>query len=132
DLSPFADATFDTVVAFGGPLSYVFASRERALSECIRVLRPGGALLLSVMYLWGTIHRHLPGVLTLPDAANRSIVATGDLTRESDPSSTHYCHMYRAAELHALLDRPDLTLEWLSASSGVATGLDRAVVTDDR
>jgi SAM-dependent methyltransferase len=132
DLSVFPDGAFDTVVAFGGPLSYVFTSRDRALSECIRVLRPGGMLLLSVMSLWGTMHRHLAGVLTLPDAANRSIVATGDLTRESDPSSTHYCHMYRAAELRALLDRSDLSLEWISASSGVATGLERGVVTDER
>jgi hypothetical protein len=40
--------------------------------------------------------------------------------------------MYRAAELRALLDRSDLTLEWLSASSGVSTGLERTVVSDDR
>ena len=128
DLSRFSDGMFDTVVAFGGPLSYVFESRDRALSECIRVLRPGGVLLLSVMPLWGTVHRHMGAVLNLPEAANRSIVATGDLTEENDPASTHHCHMFRAAELRSFLDRSDLALEWLSASSAITTGVDAAVL----
>lgn len=97
-----------------------------------RVVRPGGMLLLSVMSLWGTVHRHLGGVLTLPEAANRSIVATGDLTEENDPASTHHCHMYRAAELRSFLDRPELALEWLSASSAITTGVDSTVLPDER
>lgn len=88
-------------------------------------------LLLSVMSLWGTVHRHLRAVLTLPESANRSIVATGDLAKESDPSSTHHCHMFRAAELRAFLDRSELVLEWLSASSAITTGLDAAVLPDE-
>jgi SAM-dependent methyltransferase len=132
DLRQFNDESFDTVVAFGGPLSYVFEHRDRALSECVRVLRPGGALLLSVMSLWGTMHRHLRPVLDLPDPANRSIVATGDLTKDSDPSSTHHCHMFRAAELRAFLQRPDLELLWLSASSALTTGHDAAVLPTER
>lgn len=131
DLGRFSSDAFDAVVAFGGPLSYVFDSRDQALSECIRVLRPDGVLLLSVMSLWGTIHRHLRAVLELPDAANRSIVATGDLTKENDPKSTHHCHMFRAAELRAFLDRPELQLEWLSASSALTTGLDLTVLPDE-
>ena len=131
DMGRFADGMFDTVVAFGGPLSYVFASRDQALSECTRVLRPGGVLLLSVMSLWGTLHRHLGAVLALPEAANRSIVATGDLTRENDPNSTHHCHMFRADELRSFLDRPELALEWLSASSAITTGVDAAILPDE-
>ena len=111
DLGRFSSDAFDGVVAFGGPLCYVFDSRDLALSVCIRVLRPDGVLLLIVMSLWGTIHRHLRAVLERPDAANRSIVATGDLTKENDPKSTHHCHMFRAAELRAFLDRPELQLE---------------------
>lgn len=131
DLGRFPDGMFDTVVAFGGPLSYVFASRDRALSECIRVLRPGGVLLLSVMSLWGTMHRHLGAVLNLSEAANRSVVSSGDLTKETVPTSTHHCHMFRAAELRVFLDRPELALEWLSASSAITTGLDSAVLPDE-
>jgi SAM-dependent methyltransferase len=132
DLGRFGDETFDAVLAFGGPLSYVFERREQALSECLRVLRPGGMLLLSVMSIWGTLHRHLAGVLTLPEAANRDIVATGDLTPANDPDSTHHCHMFRAAELRAFLDRPGLTLVWLSASSALTTGLEPSILPDDQ
>jgi SAM-dependent methyltransferase len=130
DLGRFPDASFDVVVAFGGPFSYVFERRDDALRECRRVLRPGGVLLLSVMSIWGALHRHLAGVLTLPVEANRSIVATGDLTRENDPDSTHRCHMFRAGELRAFLSRPGLELLWLSASSAITTGVEPGVLTD--
>ncbi len=41
------EGTFDAVVAFGGPLSYVLDRREPAVREMLRVVRPGGAVLLS-------------------------------------------------------------------------------------
>lgn len=132
DLGRFPDAGFDAVVAFGGPLSYVFERRDDALRECLRVLRPDGVLLLSVMSLWGTLHRHLAGVLTLPVEANRSIVTTGDLTRENDPDSTHHSHMFRAAELRGFLERFALELLWLSASSAITTGVELGALTDER
>lgn len=130
DLSLFASESFDTVVAFGGPLSYVFDQRDRALAECCRVLRPGGHILLSVMSLWGTLHRHLRAVLQLPIDANRVIIATGNLTKETDPSSAHHCHMYRSAELRSLLERAGLEVLWLSAASAVSTGQDSSLVAD--
>src|SRR5436189_1577747 len=58
DLGALDATSFDGVVAFGGPFSYVFERRDKALAECVRVLRPGGYLLLSVMSLWGTLNRH--------------------------------------------------------------------------
>lgn len=132
DLRRFPDQSFDTVIAFGGPFSYVFEQRGAALHECLRVLRPEGALLLSVMSLWGTVHRHLRAVLTLPEPANRSIVATGDLTKENDPSSTHHCHLFRAAELKTFLDEPNAELLWLSASSALTTGFEANVLPSEQ
>jgi len=44
DLGVFDATSFDGVVAFGGPFSYVFERRDKALAECVRVLRPGGYL----------------------------------------------------------------------------------------
>jgi len=131
DLGQFPDATFDAVIAFGGLFSYVFERRDQALNECIRVLRPGGVLLLSVMSLWGTFHRHFAAVVVLSEWANRRIIGTGDLTKETDPASTHYCHMFRAAELRAFLDRDNLETLLLSASSAVSTGLDLAALSNE-
>lgn len=129
DLGTLATESFDGVVAFGGPFSYVFDLRDRALAECARVLRPGGYLLLSVMSLWGTLHRHLAAVRDLPRSAIREMIATGDLTPETDPDSKHHCHMFRASELRSFLDRPGLVLQHLSASSALSTGVDSAFVT---
>jgi len=129
DLGALDATSFDGVVAFGGPFSYVFERRDKALAECVRVLRPGGYLLLSVMSLWGTLHRHRAALRDMPRAAMRTIIATGDLTAETDPTSRHYCHMYRAAELRAFLAKPGLEVEQISASSALATGVENEFIT---
>ncbi len=51
DLSQFADDTFDAVICLGGPLSHVLGvqARDRAISELIRVGKPGAPLFASVM-----------------------------------------------------------------------------------
>lgn len=63
DLSRFADGEFDVTVAFGGPLSYVFEAAPQALAGLLRVTRPGGHALASVMSLLGTWKYFLPGVI---------------------------------------------------------------------
>jgi len=118
DLRPhFADAEFDAVVCYGGPLSYVFGRRDQAISELLRVTRPGGRLLLGVMSLWGTLHQFLPETLELDPAVNRGILATGDL---GPPAGTHFCHLYRAAELREVLEQAGAEIEGLSASNCVS------------
>jgi SAM-dependent methyltransferase len=106
----------------GGPLSYVFDAAPRALADCRRVVRPGGALVISVLSLLGTAHRFLAPVLALGAEVNRDVFRTGDLDNRTVPGSTHHCHMFRARELRALLDRGELVDIWLSASSALATG----------
>ena len=122
DLSAWPVAGFDAVVAYGGPFSYVLDRRDLALAECLRVLRPGGLLFLSVMSLWGTAHAALPGVLALPSQSNRLIVATGDLTPATFPGRAgHFMHLYRAGELRGWLLAAGLHLLDLSASSCLTT-----------
>ena len=123
DLGVFPERSFDEVVAFGGPLSYVFEQRDRALAECIRVLRPGGHLLLSVMSLWGSMHRLLEDVRDMSRPVIRDIVRTGDVTPETEPTNKHYCHLFRSSELRAFLERPGLEIVRLSATSGLTTGV---------
>ena len=54
DLGRFPDGSFDAVVCFGSPLSYVLGEADRALSELLRVTQRGGTLLFTVMSLLGT------------------------------------------------------------------------------
>ncbi len=122
DMSRFDSDSFDCLVAYGGPLSYVLDQRHRALQECLRVLKPGGLLLLSVMSLWGSAHRHLDGVLSLPAETNRRITHSGDLTPESMPGRGSAMHMFRADELRAWLVQAGLEVQAMSASNCLSLG----------
>jgi len=121
DLSVLSDASFDAVVCYGGPLSYVFDQRGRALAELARVLKPGGHLLLSVMSLWGSIHEVLPGVMQVDAADNAQILATGDLRLGNADGTRHHCHMFTSPELRELLESNQWTILALSASNCLST-----------
>ncbi len=124
DLAILPPASFDVVVAYGGPLSYVFERRDDAVESCRRVLRSRGMFVASVMSLWGTLHRHLAALRDLPLRSMASIVETGDLTPENDPMSSHKCHMFRSAELTGLLERHGFRIEALAASNALTTNLE--------
>jgi len=106
DLSRWKDASFDAAVCFGGPLSYVLDEAERGVAELVRVTKPGGHVLVSVMSLAGAVLHFLPILLDLVRRdgvpKNDEIVRTGVLPDEPD-----YGHlamkMYRWSELEALL-----------------------------
>src|SRR5262249_31697131 len=121
DLSAFPEESFDAVVAYGGPFSYVLDKRDQALAECVRVTRPSGLILMSVMSLWGTVHAFLPGVLEVPRESNRRILQSGDLVPETLPGYRHSCHMYRAAELRAFVEKAGLQLLDISASNSLSS-----------
>jgi SAM-dependent methyltransferase len=52
---PYPTASFDAVIAYGGAISYSFDQYSAAITELVRVCRPGGVLLVSVMSLWGIL-----------------------------------------------------------------------------
>ena len=119
DLGAFASESFDAVVAYGGPLSYVMERADEALAELLRVTKKGGCLLLSVMSLVGATRKFFPSVLKW--ARERSleeivrVIETGDQT--GDISAGHHCHMYRWSELKALLERHPCRIVEASASN---------------
>ena len=106
DLTRWDDASFDATVCFGGPLSYVVDRADEGIAELVRVTRPGGHVLVSVMSLAGTVVHYLPILLDLVRrdgvAKNEAIVRTGLLPDEPD-----YGHLamklFRWSELEALL-----------------------------
>ena len=107
DLSRLPDRSYDAVVCYGGPLSYVMDRADEALAQLLRVVRIGGLVFLSVMSRLGTMHAFLPGVRddierVGIDALQRTI-ETGDLPEEL--ASVGAIHMYRWEELRGLLGR---------------------------
>jgi len=107
DLSQFESNTFDSILAYGGPFSYVLDKKDVALGECIRVLRPSGILILSVMSLWGTAHAVLGSILSLPPEINQQVTITGDITPDTFPErGNNFMHLFRGQEL----------LDWVKAA----------------
>lgn len=124
DLSRFPPQSFDAVVCYGGPLSYVFDQADDAVEQLLAVTKPGGHLLISVMSVLGTVQMLLSGVLADVrqyglDAMQR-VIATGNHVGEL--SQGHHCHMYRWPELEALLRRHSCEIVLASASNCLSTG----------
>jgi SAM-dependent methyltransferase len=118
DLSRWDDASFDATVCFGGPLSYVVDRADDGIAELVRVTRPGGHVLVSVMSLVGTVTHFLPILLDLARRdgidKNEAIVRTGLLPDEPD-----YGHLamklFRWSELEALLSPHGTVVEACAA-----------------
>jgi len=118
DLShAFDDDEFDAVVCVGGPLSYVFDRRERAVRELYRVTRSGGLLLLSARSLFGTLHQDLPRILNVDRGLNREIVSTGDVGPASVAAVSRFWHAYRADEFRQFVTQTGAQPLVMSASN---------------
>ncbi len=128
NLSTLAGGAFDAVVAYGGPVSYAFEGAENSLSEMLRVTRPGGVVVASVMALVGTLRFYLRA---LPQYAAegrldvlRQVVDTGD-NRYDGPA--HPCRLFRWQEILGIVNRLPCTLAGASASNFLTCG-DQEVV----
>ncbi len=120
DLSPFADASFDAVVCYGGPLSYVLERADDAVAELLRVTKPGGYVLVSVMSLIGSFVHALPIVMeqrrALGPRGLEEILRTGVIGPEL--TNGHLTmRLFRSRELRELLSRHDCELVAMSAST---------------
>jgi SAM-dependent methyltransferase len=119
DLSALPTGTFDAAVCYGGALSYVLDRAGEALEELLRVTKSGGYVLLSVMSLLGSTRALFPGVLKAAEQLGLGVVyqvnSTGDL--DGERIGGHRCHMYRWAELEALLRAHGCEIVAASASN---------------
>lgn len=123
DLSSFKDNTFDAVVCYGGPISYVLDKAEQAICELIRVTKPRGYIAISVMSLLGTTRLFFEQVTELKSYPE--ILTQVNVDGMLDANSGHApLKMYRFSELKRLLHNFPCTLVAASASNYLSPGRD--------
>ena len=108
DLSSLAPESFDVVVCIGGALSYLLDQERVGIRQMLRVLKPGGRMVLGVMSLLSTVVLFMGGLKAEKDAIGldnmRWLLETGIQHREHHPATEHYCHMMTSADVDALLE----------------------------
>jgi SAM-dependent methyltransferase len=124
DLSEYPSQMFDAVIAYGGPLSYVFDRADDAIDELLRVIKPRGHLLLSVMSLLGSTRKLLPGILS--DVGQYGLEKVQQLLGTGDHHGAlalgHNCHLYRWTELKEVLSRHPCRIVAASAANFLSVG----------
>ena len=127
DLSQFETNRFDAVVCYGGALSYVMEKADKAVSEILRVVKPGGHVLLSVMSLVGATRIFLEGVMGLDNFVEQIENARRDgiLTREDN--NGHPMKLYRSKELRDLFKRHSAEVTAMSAANLISPGRDEVL-----
>lgn len=127
NLSQFETNRFDAVVCYGGALSYVMEQADKAVSELLRVVKPEGYVLLSVMSLVGATRIFLEGVMSLNNFVEQieSARQNGILTREDN--NGHPMKLYRSKELRDLFECHGAEVVALSAANLISPGRDEVL-----
>ena len=107
DLSRFVDQSFDAVVCYGGPLSYVWERANVAARELVRVIKRGGHVLVSVMSKLGVHRMWLSHLLKLSEEFGLETVdrvfETGGLPAALNDD--HPMRLFTYSELEQVLRR---------------------------
>lgn len=127
NLEGIPDNSFDATVCYGGPLSYVLEHVHQALNEVIRVTRPGGYILASVMSCLGTYQHLIGNVFEASEELGMEIfdelTRTGEVIGKLASKGTHQCHMYRWSELSAILSEHPVEIVDVSGSNFLSSGM---------
>ena len=99
--------SFDCVVCIGGVINYLFEKELMGIEKMLRVLRPGGKLIIGTMSLIGTSLFYLDAIREEKNLfgieATKWLLNTGVQDEEHYPvPSKHYVHMMRSSEMDTL------------------------------
>jgi SAM-dependent methyltransferase len=121
DLSQFADQTFDAVVCTGGPLSHIVdaGQRQQAISELIRVAKPGAPIFVSVMSRIAVLVIELTqGQHELEMPHFEPMRDTGDYLGGAGFTA---CHFFLPEELQAAFDEKPVEVVEMVGLEGISS-----------
>ena len=98
DMGIFKDSSFDSIVCIGGVINYLLDKEKDGIMEMLRVLKPGGTLIVGAMSFIGASLYYLDGIRYEKDQfglnATKWIFETGLQDEEHYPvPSKHYVHL---------------------------------------
>lgn len=132
DLNALSEASFDAVICIGGPLSYLLDRAKDGVTQVLRVVKPGGYVVVGVMSLINTVARFMGALPAERDAIGidnlRWLLETGIQDREHHPASEHYCHMMTSADLDSLLDGEQIDVIEKRATGLLSLAIEDALV----
>lgn len=118
DTTRYDDATFDVVLTFGGPLSYAFEQTEDAFRGLLRITKPGGYVVASMMSWLGSWRHFLAAAMederTVGEDAFDLMLTTDDLRHSQ---TTHVCQMFRSRNLSQLVTACNGEMAAMSSSN---------------
>jgi SAM-dependent methyltransferase len=130
DLAALETDSFDATVCYGGALNYLYDRTEMALSELVRVTKPGGTVLVSVMSRWGVFRYTVVNEKLDPaDFFGRpeywqipQVSETGDLAPHPDVRHPAR-HFFTSEELYRHLEAVGLEQICLAAAPSISAAL---------
>lgn len=109
DLNSISSNHYDIVICVGGALNYTFDKEQTAIAEMLRVIKPGGILIVGVVALFNSLMRYLFAIVE--EKKQFGIDATKWLMERGIQDSDHYpvenenfLHMMKSSELNALFE----------------------------
>lgn len=106
----FPDSSFDCIVCIGGVINYLLDKEKDGVAEMLRVLKPGGIIVVGAMSFIGASLYYLDGIRYEKDQfgieATKWVFDTGVQDEEHYPvPSKHYVHMMRSNQMDELFNQ---------------------------
>lgn len=133
DMQSIDDDAYDVVVCFGGVVSYTKERHSEALRALRRVVRPGGAILVSVMSLYGVLRLvgPLDAAAVLESIADhidwQAVVAGADVvyTRPGSVEFHQPMALFTSAGLNRAVTDAGLIVEAMAAANAILPAFSR-------
>lgn len=138
DLSCFENNSFDLVLCLDSPLSFCYATYEKALSELVRVMKPRAKLVLCVMNRTGVITEggvdfdleHFGKLKTVIEVYKTGTLHVGEELRRLQSTLFPSWHAFHPDEIRLLLEASGCRVERISAPGTLARFVETRLLSE--